>query len=51
MPRRSKRSNSFPKPEGIIPALESSHALAHAAKVAASMNKEQLMIINLSGRG
>jgi tryptophan synthase beta chain len=37
--------------EGIIPALESSHAIAHAAKIAASMSKDQIMIINLSGRG
>jgi len=37
--------------EGIIPALESSHAVAHAVKLAPTMGKEQLMIINLSGRG
>jgi tryptophan synthase beta chain len=37
--------------EGIIPALESSHAVAHAAKLAPTMRKEQVMIINLSGRG
>ncbi len=37
--------------EGIIPALESAHAVAHAAKLAPTMRKEQLMIINLSGRG
>ena len=37
--------------EGIIPALESSHAIAHAAKIAAAMSKDQIMIINLSGRG
>jgi tryptophan synthase beta chain len=37
--------------EGIIPALESSHALAHAIKIAATMAKDQIMVVNLSGRG
>jgi len=37
--------------EGIIPALESSHALAYAAKLAPGMGKDKIMIINLSGRG
>ena len=37
--------------EGIIPALESSHALAYAAKIAGSLPKDHLMIVNLSGRG
>lgn len=37
--------------EGIIPALESSHALAHALKMAASTDKEQIIVVNLSGRG
>jgi len=37
--------------EGIIPALESSHALAYAMKLAPTMDKEQTIIINLSGRG
>jgi tryptophan synthase beta chain len=37
--------------EGIIPALESSHALAYAAKLAATLPKEQLILVNLSGRG
>ena len=37
--------------EGIIPALESSHALAYAAKLAPTLNKEQLLLVNLSGRG
>ncbi|MBW9336555.1 tryptophan synthase subunit beta [Herbaspirillum sp. RU 5E] len=37
--------------EGIIPALESSHALAHAAKLAASLPKDQIVLVNLSGRG
>ncbi|WP_446699026.1 tryptophan synthase subunit beta [Acinetobacter gerneri] len=37
--------------EGIIPALESSHAIAYACKLAAEMDQEQIMIVNLSGRG
>jgi tryptophan synthase beta chain len=37
--------------EGIIPALESSHALAHAAKIAPGMAKEKILLVNLSGRG
>ncbi|MGB9621040.1 MAG: tryptophan synthase subunit beta [Brevinematia bacterium] len=39
------------KSEGIIPALESSHALAYALKEAKKMNKEDIVIVNLSGRG
>jgi tryptophan synthase beta chain len=39
------------KLEGIIPALESAHAVAHAIKVAGSMKRDQVMIVNLSGRG
>lgn len=37
--------------EGIIPALESSHAIAYAAKLAEEMTSEQTLIVNLSGRG
>ena len=37
--------------EGILPALESSHALAYATKLAPTMSKEQTIIVNLSGRG
>jgi tryptophan synthase beta chain len=37
--------------EGIIPALESAHALAYAKKIAPRMKKEQILLINLSGRG
>ena len=39
------------KIEGIIPALESSHAVAYGMKLAATMKPEQRIIINLSGRG
>jgi tryptophan synthase beta chain len=37
--------------EGIIPALESSHALAYAAKIAPHMKSDQMLLVNLSGRG
>jgi len=37
--------------EGIMPALESSHAVAYAKKLAATMRKDQIIIVNLSGRG
>ncbi|MDZ4860778.1 MAG: tryptophan synthase subunit beta [Candidatus Hydrogenedentes bacterium] len=37
--------------EGIIPALESAHAIAHAAKVVPEMKKDEVVIINMSGRG
>lgn len=37
--------------EGIVPALESAHAIAHVVKVAPTMKKNQVMVVNLSGRG
>jgi tryptophan synthase beta chain len=37
--------------EGIIPALESSHALAYTTKIAPSMSKDEIIVVNLSGRG
>ena len=37
--------------EGIIPALEPAHAVAYALKVAPNMSKDQILVINLSGRG
>ncbi|WP_336070753.1 tryptophan synthase subunit beta [Nitratireductor rhodophyticola] len=37
--------------EGIIPALESAHAIAHAIKLAPTMGRDQIMIVNFSGRG
>ena len=37
--------------EGITPALEPAHAIFHAAKIAVSLNKEQIIVVNLSGRG
>jgi tryptophan synthase beta chain len=37
--------------EGIIPALESSHAVAQAIKIAPTLGKDKLLLVNLSGRG
>jgi len=37
--------------EGIIPAIESAHAVAHAMKIAPKMTKDDILVINLSGRG
>lgn len=39
------------KTEGIIPALESAHAVAHALKLAPQLSRDQIIIVNLSGRG
>ncbi|ABR56697.1 tryptophan synthase, beta subunit [Methanococcus aeolicus Nankai-3] len=43
--------STLSKTEGIIPALESSHAVAHGMKIAKEMDKDEIIIINLSGRG
>jgi tryptophan synthase beta chain len=37
--------------EGIVPALEPAHAIFYAAKMASSLDKEQIIVVNLSGRG
>ena len=37
--------------EGIIPAIESAHAVAHAMKLAPAMGNDQIIVINISGRG
>ena len=37
--------------EGIIPAIESAHAIAHAIKIATVMDKEQIIVVTISGRG
>ncbi len=37
--------------EGIIPAIESSHAVAHAIKIAPTMSKDDILVVTLSGRG
>lgn len=39
------------KTEGIIPAIESAHAVAHALKIAPTLSKETVLVVNLSGRG
>ncbi len=46
-----KAFHTLTRVEGIMPALESSHALAYAAKLAAGMRPEQCVVVNLSGRG
>jgi len=43
--------NALTRVEGIMPALETSHALAYAAKLAPTMSAEDIIIVNLSGRG
>ncbi len=43
--------HSLTRIEGIMPALESSHALAYAMKLAPTMKQDQIIIVNLSGRG
>jgi len=43
--------HALTKMEGIIPALESSHAMAYVTKLAPTMDREQIIIVNLSGRG
>ena len=37
--------------EGIIPAIESAHAVAHAMKIAGGMDKDKIIVVNISGRG
>ena len=37
--------------EGIIPAIESSHAIAHAIKIAPTMSKDEIIVVTVSGRG
>jgi tryptophan synthase beta chain len=37
--------------EGILPALESAHAIAHVLKLAPALGRDQVIIVNLSGRG
>ncbi|NOY66426.1 MAG: tryptophan synthase subunit beta, partial [Gammaproteobacteria bacterium] len=46
-----KAFHSLTRIEGIMPALESSHALAYTMKLAPTMKKDQIIIVNLSGRG
>jgi len=41
----------FARTEGILPALETSHAIAQAQKLAPTLRKDEIVVINLSGRG
>ncbi|MCL1882842.1 MAG: tryptophan synthase subunit beta [Defluviitaleaceae bacterium] len=43
--------NYVSRTEGIIPAIESAHAIAHARKIAGTMGKDKIIVVNLSGRG
>ena len=47
----NKRNYELSRLEGIIPALESSHAVAYAMRLAPSMKPTQSILVNLSGRG
>ena len=51
MKMRSEAFKYCSKIEGIIPALEPSHALAHLMKIANKMDKEQIVVMNMCGRG
>jgi tryptophan synthase beta chain len=46
-----KAFHALCRTEGIIPALESSHALAYAMKLAPTLARDKLLLVNLSGRG
>jgi tryptophan synthase beta subunit len=50
-PFNIRSTGDFILVEGIIPAVESSHAIAHGLKLAAGLPQDQIVIINLSGRG
>ncbi len=39
------------KTEGILPALESAHAIAHAIRLAPTLGRDRILLVNLSGRG
>ena len=51
MPKRSKPATLLARTEGIIPALESAHAVAEVIKRAPRMKKSEIVIVNISGRG
>ena len=48
---RERRFQALCRQEGIIPALESSHAVAYAMKIAPSLPRSAVLLVNLSGRG
>lgn len=43
--------NALSRMEGIIPAIESAHAVAYAMKLAPTLRKNEIILVNLSGRG
>jgi tryptophan synthase beta chain len=47
----AQRLYTLTRMEGIMPALESAHAVAYAMKLAPTLPKEQVLLVNLSGRG
>ena len=52
--RYSKASTAFEylsRTEGIIPAIESAHAVAYAKKIAPTLGKDKIMVVTISGRG
>lgn len=51
MMRQWKHLKYLSRIEGIIPAIESSHALALARKLAPQMDKDKIIVVNISGRG
>ena len=51
MRRLLPRSHDLTRTEGIMPALESSHALAYVMKIAGQLDREETIVVNLSGRG
>ena len=52
LPRREREVfETLCRLEGIIPALEPSHALAHVIKIAPDLPQDHIMVVNLSGRG
>ena len=51
MTRRLQAFHHLCRTEGIIPALESAHAVAYAMKIAPTMRGDQHLLVNLSGRG
>ena len=46
-----RRSSASKKMEGIIPAIESAHALSYVEKLAPKMNKDEILVVTISGRG
>ena len=49
--KKIQKDKYLSRVEGIIPAIESSHAVAYAMKVAKTMPKDKIIVINISGRG